>query len=121
MEFLEDLFLTHVPINGSTILMLFDGHKSHINLTLKEWGEQNYIFFFVIPPHTSHVTQPLDVGFFGPLKGAFHAECQTYMRRSPGLQINRNNIVLVSSNANNKAITPENLNSSFRKTGTFHK
>lgn len=41
------------------------------------------------------------------------------MRRSPGLQINRNNIAIVSSKAYNKAVTPDNLISSFRKTGIF--
>ena len=56
---------------------------------------------FVLPPHTSHVTQPLDVGVFGPFKadvgvfGPFKAmynkECHTYMymKNNPGQTISK--------------------------------
>ena len=43
---------------SSPILILFDGHKSHVNLDLQEWGSENNIIFFVLPPHTSHLLQP---------------------------------------------------------------
>jgi hypothetical protein len=29
---------------------------------------KNNIIFMVLPPHSSHLTQPLDVGVFSPLK-----------------------------------------------------
>jgi hypothetical protein len=29
------------------------------------------IVLYYLPPHTTHVTQPVDVGLFGPLKAAF--------------------------------------------------
>lgn len=118
-DFLEHHFLKHAPSNGSKILLLFDGHKSQINLTLKEWGEQHNIVFFVIPPQTSHVTQTVDVGCFGQLKRTYYAEIQAFMTQSSGMKINRNNIALVSSKAYNKAVTPDNLITSFRKTGIF--
>jgi hypothetical protein len=53
--------------NQDSIPILFDGHRSHINLTLANWAKQ-HIILFVLPPHTSHLTQPLDGGVFGPLK-----------------------------------------------------
>ncbi|KAJ8883273.1 hypothetical protein PR048_015116 [Dryococelus australis] len=33
-----------------------------------------------IPPHSSHRLQPLDVTFFGPLKKAYHKECDISMK-----------------------------------------
>jgi len=119
MDFLKNHFRKHVPVSDSTSILLFDGHKSHVNLTLKEWGQENNIVFFVIPPHTSHVTQPLDIGCFGPLKRAYHSECQSFMRQTPGIQINRLNIAALSSKSYNKSLTPANLISSFAKAGIF--
>ncbi|WAR29262.1 LOW QUALITY PROTEIN: hypothetical protein MAR_002830 [Mya arenaria] len=104
------------PYYDHSVMILFDGHKSHINLTLSAWGEANNVVFFVLPQHTSH---PLDVGCFGPLKNIYHSECQSYMRRNPGMQINRYNIAEISSKAYNKGVCAENLISAFRKTGVF--
>ena len=119
MDYLEQHFKKHVPSSDTTNLVIFDGHRSHINLTLKEWGISNNVVFFVLPPHTSHVTQPLDVGCFGPLKNAYYSECQAFLRRNPGMQITRYNVAGISGRAYNKGLTPENLISSFRKTGIY--
>ena len=118
-NYLETHFKRYVPLNGEKTLILFDGHKSHVNLTLSEWGKQNNVVFFVLPPHTSHITQPLDVGCFGPLKSAYHRECQAFLRNNPGQQITKYDVGGISSKAYNKAITADNLISSFRKTGIF--
>ena len=59
-------------------LVLFDGHRSHISSTLTEWAKHT-MFLFVLPHHTSHLTQPLDVGAFGPFKAMYNKECQTYI------------------------------------------
>ena len=37
------------------VILLYDGHRSHIYLSLIEWAKQNKIILFVLPPHTSHV------------------------------------------------------------------
>ncbi|KAH3692422.1 hypothetical protein DPMN_194262 [Dreissena polymorpha] len=48
-----------------------------------------------------------------------YSECQSFLRQNPGLNITRYNIGSLSSKAYNKAMTPENLISSFRKTGIY--
>ena len=116
MDYLEKHFLRHVS-TAHPLLVLFDGHKSHVNLTLADWGRKNNIIFFVLPPHTSHVTQPLDIGCFGPLKNTYYSECQAYMRLNPGMQLNRYNVAAISSRAYNKGFAPDNLISAFRKAG----
>ena len=117
IEYLEKHFLAHVSTKEHPVIILFDGHKSHVNLTLSAWVEKNNVVFFVLPPHTSHITQPLDVGCFGPLKNVYHSECQSYMRRNPGIQITRYNIAEISGIAYNKGVSPDNLVGAFRKTG----
>ena len=69
-NFLRDHFVKYVnpSARSNPVLVLFDGHKSHVNLALQEWGRANNVIFFILPPHTSHLLQPLDVGCFAPLK-----------------------------------------------------
>ena len=37
---------------------------------------KNNIIFMVLPPHSSHLTQPLDIGVFGPLKTLMASEME---------------------------------------------
>ena len=49
-------------------LLICDGHDSHITAVWIEHCMRNNIVLMVLPPHSSHLTQLLDVGVFGPLK-----------------------------------------------------
>lgn len=50
------------------ILLLVDGHKSHMSLPLSQSCEENQIFLYALPPNTTHMLQPADVSVFLPLK-----------------------------------------------------
>jgi hypothetical protein len=49
-------------------LILFDGHKAHLSEILNAWAAENQILLYTLPPHSSHLLQPLDQGFFRRLK-----------------------------------------------------
>ena len=51
MDYLQQHFKKHVPSSDSTKLVIFDGHISHINLTLKEWRISNNVFLSFLPIH----------------------------------------------------------------------
>jgi hypothetical protein len=53
------------------ILILLDNHKSRMNRRLMEYAEKLKIDFHTIPPHTSHILQPLDRRTNGVFKAAF--------------------------------------------------
>ena len=57
-------FVKFLKANGladKTNLLIIDGHKSHLyNLPLYEAMRTNNIEILTIPPHTSHLLQPLD-------------------------------------------------------------
>ncbi|KIK50955.1 hypothetical protein GYMLUDRAFT_182066 [Collybiopsis luxurians FD-317 M1] len=53
------------------ILLLYNGHRSHIGLDWIKHVQQNNIILFCLPPHTSHHLQPLDVSCFSPLQTAW--------------------------------------------------
>ena len=50
------------------LFVLYDGHSSHVGLDLIETAQADNVHLFVLPPHSSHILQPLDVSIFGPFK-----------------------------------------------------
>lgn len=107
--------ITNDPDQDPT-LILFDGHKSHVRLTLTNVVRQRNVTLFLLPPH---ITQPLDVSIFGPFKNMYYRECSSYMQQNPGATVTKYEIVKLSSKPYLKAMSPDNLVSSFRKTGIF--
>ena len=53
------------------LLLLIDGHKSHMSLELVDLCWANNVILFCLPPHTTCVLQPLDVSVFKSLKYHF--------------------------------------------------
>jgi len=49
-------------------LLIVDGHGSHVKARFIACCIQNKIDLKVLPAHSSHITQPLEVGIFAPLK-----------------------------------------------------
>jgi len=70
----KNIFIKNIP-PVRPILLLFDGHGSHIDFQTSKICKENEIELLCLPPHTSHLIQPLDVGVFGPMKQAYRREC----------------------------------------------
>ena len=121
--YLNDHFLRYSSVStGSSTeptLVLYDGHRSHVNLTLTDWARRNNVILFVLPPHTSHLTQPLDVGIFGPFKTMYYKECQDFIKRHPGLTVTKYDVAKLTAKPYIKSLTAENLTSAFKKTGIY--
>ena len=50
------------------IILLFDGHSTHLSEDLLRCAANNNVLLLRLPPNTTHLLQPLDRSFFGPLK-----------------------------------------------------
>jgi len=118
----RDFFETHITehfakyagiekgSNWPTTLILYDGHTSHISRTLTQWARERSVVLFVLPPHSSHLTQSLDVVVFGPIKQYYYRECMTYcMHNNPGRNITRYDEANLSAKPYVKALSPEQL------------
>lgn len=66
-------------------MLLLDGHGSHVTLDFIEYCTQNRIHLLVLPPHSTHTLQPLDVVMFKPLASAYSKELQEHLQRTRGL------------------------------------
>ena len=52
-------------------MLIIDGHGSHISLNVIDTARENNIILYCLPPHTTHILQPLDVSVYKPLKNHF--------------------------------------------------
>ena len=98
-------------------MLLLDGHSSHYQPSLVKKASENDIILFCLPPHTTHLAQPLDRTCFSPLKKAWNEECRLYMAVNPDKKFNRYNFTEIFAKAWRKAMTPSNIASGFRATG----
>ncbi|XP_052217931.1 uncharacterized protein LOC127835535 [Dreissena polymorpha] len=69
MKYFNEHFLKFVQRgsgdNIGPILLNYDGHSSHESLDIVKWARQHHVVLFVLPPHSSHALQPLDIACFG--------------------------------------------------------
>ena len=111
-------FLIYAP-PARPLLLLLDGHSSHYQPRFIQKAAEEEIIVFCLPPHTTHRTQPLDNGCFGPLKRAWREECQKYCSDNPGRVVTRLQFSQIFNRAWKRTITMENLISGFRFCGVY--
>ena len=70
--FLEDTAILRK--NGTRMLLIYDGCKSHVNLSVINMLKQENVLAYALPSHKTHITQPLDRAIFSPLKAFFKKE-----------------------------------------------
>lgn len=75
------LFVVMVP-TVRPVLLVSDGHGSHITIEVIEYARSNEIHLLCLPSHTSHILQPLDVGVFKSFKAFFSKACHQYMAKN---------------------------------------
>jgi hypothetical protein len=112
------LFLQSIP-SSRPVLLLQDGHYSHISVELIELAKANDIHLMCLPAHTSHILQPLDVGVFKSFKSFFSKSCHEYMMTNPGRVITTDVLASLVGKAWPQSLTPLNILSGFRKCGIY--
>jgi hypothetical protein len=73
LRWLQKLFIpsTTGRTKGKYRLLVLDGHGSHLTPRFDRLCHENDIIPICMPPHSSHLLQPLDIGCFAPLKRAY--------------------------------------------------
>ena len=112
------LFLCCAPA-ARPLLLLLDGHSSHYSPAAIRMAAEEQVILFVLPPNTTHLSQPLDKGVFGPLKMQWRKACHSYMTRNPGKVVNRYVFSRLFHTAWLAAMTTKNITAGFRTTGIY--
>ena len=111
-------FLAYAPI-ARPLLLLMDGHSSHYNPSTIKTAAAQQVILFCLPPHTTHIAQPLDVASFGVLKQRWDEQCQQYMANNPGKVVTRFQFSELFSHAWAEAMVPRNISAGFKAAGVY--
>ncbi|KAH5799443.1 hypothetical protein HBI96_160390 [Parastagonospora nodorum] len=103
-------------VTGAYRLLIIDGHESHDSLEFQQYCKDNKIITICMPPHSSHLLQPLDVGCFAPLKKAYGRQAEELMRNRI-THITKLEFLPCFKRAFDAAITPSNIQGGFRGAG----
>jgi DDE superfamily endonuclease len=99
-------------------MLICDGHDSHITGDFIEHCMNHKIHIMILPPHSSHLTQPLDVGVFGALKKVMASKLEPILRTGIScLQKVEWTGAFVA--AHERVFREQNIQSGFRGTGIY--
>ncbi|EDN11036.1 conserved hypothetical protein [Histoplasma mississippiense (nom. inval.)] len=101
---------------GRYRLLILDWHRSHASAEFDQFCSGNQIIALYMPPHSSHLLQPLDVGCFSPLKTAYGRQVENQMRLGIN-HIDKEEFLALYPAAQMQALTENNIKSSFRAAG----
>jgi hypothetical protein len=107
---------TKTRVVGARRLLVLHGHESHHFLEFQELCKENNIYTLCMPPHSSHLLQPLDVGCFSPLKRAYSREVESLIRYHIN-HITKLEFLPAFKAAFNQSFTSANICSAFRGAG----
>lgn len=96
------------------VLLLLDGHKSHINMDLYHFCIQKRIILYCLLLNATRILQPCDVSVFKSLKGHWKKTILKHI-----LQLQKNTFALLFQKAFEESIKPEIIKNDFRKCGLF--
>ncbi|CAK1579754.1 unnamed protein product [Parnassius mnemosyne] len=103
------------------ILLLVDGHKSHMSLELSGMCEQMGIILYALPPNTTHILQPADVSVFGPLKSEWKNVVRKFLTKPENLNssVTKTNFCVIFKDCLESTNMPRNIINGFRKCGLY--
>ncbi|KAM4061783.1 DDE superfamily endonuclease [Hirsutella rhossiliensis] len=107
-------FDKHAKSKGAWRLLLLDGHGSHHTLDLIEYAEAHNIVLFALPPHLTHLLQPLDVVVFQPYKH-YHSRAVDFAIRSGASKITKLEFLAMIQSIRVKAFKESTILSAFKK------
>ncbi|MDP1994524.1 MAG: transposase [Ignavibacteria bacterium] len=118
LTWLKTVFDKHTK--GRTIgkyrLLILDGHSSHATPEFDYYCQSQRIIVLCMPPHSSHMLQPLDVACFSVLKRSYGRLVERKM--SSGVNyIDKNEFLPMFKQARAEALHEDNIKSGFSATG----
>ncbi|XP_069108119.1 uncharacterized protein [Argopecten irradians] len=117
-QWFRDIFLAECGEERPQLLVL-DGHSSHESLAILELARENNISILCLPPHTTHILQPLDRSVFGPFSNAYNTACSDYMAQNPLNSVSKWNFPGLVKCAWDSSFTVKNIQNGFRVCGIF--
>ena len=101
---------------GRYRLLILDGHGSHVTPEFDQYCLEQSIIVLCMPPHSSHLLQPLDISYFSVLKRSYGKRVETLMSLSVN-HIDKQEFLSIYQQARTEALHQSNVRSGFAATG----
>ena len=103
-------------IKGIYRLLILDSYSSYIAPEFNLFCKEHLIITLCMPPHSSHLLQPLDVSCFAVLKRSYGQQIRAYIRSGINY-IDKPDFLQAFYTARTEAISKANIQSGFAATG----
>ena len=117
LRWLREIFLPQTQQLTEPRLLLCDGHGSHATTEFMYECFQNHVYLIYLPPHTSHILQPLDLSCFSTVKSQYRTQITALSRLNDSSSIKKQQFISFYQNARTKRLTSNTIQSGFRSAG----
>ena len=118
IEWLQKVFepCTASRTIGRYRLLILDGHGSHATADFDRFCMEKKIVPLYMPPHSSHLLQPLDVSCFSPLKHLYGQRVQETIQKGI-YSVRKEDFLHIYPAVHQQALSLSNIKSGFAATG----
>ena len=117
-EWLRRIFIPNTsPSSSGYRLLVLDGHGSHIPIDFMWLCKVNKIHLLYLPPHASHLLQPLDLAPFSVLKSRYRNEIQALSALDDAAPIKKERFVVSYNKAREEALSDRVIRAGWRASG----
>ena len=107
-------------ITERPLLLIYDGHLTHVSIPVIELAMKENIIILKFPPHVTDVLQPLDVTCFGPLKRVWEKCLNKWVNQwGPKEPVKKAQFVNLLGEIWHDGLSKPNIQAGFSKTGIF--
>ena len=90
-----------------------------MSINLIKLARTSNIHLVCLPPHTTHLIQPLDVGVFGPIKSAWCTILKRHEIESCAATITKQEFPSLVTQLWDQSFLPHHIKNGFRKAGLY--
>ena len=98
------------------VILFVDGHSTHLTLQVSKLCDENDVILYLLPPNTTHILQPADVGAFKSMKQHWRQEVHEFQRTNPNVVVCHSNVAPLLRNVLER-IKDDVIKSGFLATG----
>ena len=119
-RWLTKVFLpeTKPPSNEARLLIL-DGHASHHSIEFLLKCKQNNVWLVFLPPHSTHVLQPLDLSCFSAVKSKYREQIADLASLNDAAPIKKHRFIKYYHKAREEGLTARTIKSGWRTSGIY--
>lgn len=99
------------------IILLLDGHSSHITYHLSKFCNEHKIILVALYPNATHILQPLDVAVFKPVKQNWARAVHDWRKSRNNTQLTKYNFAPILKKVMDESLKKETIENGFRKCG----